>query len=119
MAKTIMVVDDDRGFVSLIESLLKGKGYTVLVANDGEEGIEKAKLHHPHLILMDVEMAGMQGDEAAMLVKADPATKDIPILFVTGYRTEQEIKETHEDDIIPKPVHFDQLLSKIKSLIGS
>ena len=118
MAKTILVVDDDHEFIAVLESMLKGRGYGVLTASNGEEAIEKAKHHHPDLILMDVEMPRMEGDEAAMIIKGDAATKDIPILFLTGLHTEKEIEELHEDDVIPKPVHFDQLLIKIKTLLG-
>ncbi len=118
MAKTIMVADDDHEFLAVIESVLKGKGYTVLTASNGEDVIDKARGHKPDLILMDVEMPRMDGDEAAMILKGDAATKHIPILFLTGLHTEQEIEELHEDDIISKPVHFDQLFAKVKSLLG-
>lgn len=118
MAKTVMVVDDDHEFVKVVESALKGKGYEVLPVFNGYDAIEKAKHLRPDLILMDVEMPRMEGDEAAMIIKGDAATKHIPILFLTGLHTEKEIEELHEDDVISKPVHFDQLFAKVKSLLG-
>ncbi len=118
MAKTILVVDDDKGQVSLMESYLCGKGYTIVAAHDGMEAVDLARSAKPQLILMDVQMPRMDGDEAAMVLKEDAGTKNIPVIFCTALRTDEEIAETREDNIFAKPIHLDQLLAKIRSLIG-
>jgi CheY-like chemotaxis protein len=118
MAKTILIADDDKGLLLTMETLLTDRGYAVLTAHDGREAVEKAKATRPHLIVMDVQMPRMDGDEAALLLKADDATRHIPVLFCTGLRTDKEIEESKEDGIFAKPVHFDVLVAKIRSLLG-
>lgn len=118
MAKTILVADDDKGLLVTMENMLSERGYAVLTAHDGAEAVEKAKSMRPNLILMDVQMPRMDGDEAAMALKSEPSTKHIPILFCTGLRTDKEIEESKEEGIFAKPVHFDQLLEKIRSILG-
>jgi DNA-binding response OmpR family regulator len=118
MAKRILVVDDDRKCVTMLEDFLKENGYAAIPAHNGEEGMEKAQKLKPHLILMDVQMPRMDGDEAYMYLKGDESTKNIPILFLTGLRTEKEILESGEENIFAKPIALDRLLVKIHALIG-
>ena len=117
MARTILVADDDRGCVATLETYLSQKGYTTFSARDGQEAIEKARRLKPDLIIMDVDMPRMDGDEAYNILKSQAETKQIPVLFLTGLRTEQEIEEDGEENILPKPVHFEQLFIKVQKLI--
>ena len=118
MPKKILIADDDRNYLVMLESLLKARGYAVYTAKNGEEALEKARAVVPDLIVLDVRMPVMEGDEAAMHLKGDEATKHIPILILTGLRTEKEIAENHEENIFAKPVQIQQFLDKIKSFIG-
>ena len=118
MPKKILVVDDNLTHLSLIQTLLQDRGYLVVTAADGEEAIELAINQKPNLIILDVKMPVMEGDEAAMHLKSREETKDIPIVFVTGLRTEKEIREDKEENIFAKPVPLEPFLSKIKELIG-
>ncbi|MBI3315677.1 MAG: response regulator [Candidatus Omnitrophica bacterium] len=118
MAQTILVADDDRGQVELFERALKAKGYEVLKALDGEQAYDLALSAKPDLILLDVSMPKMDGDLIYTYLKApDSPVKHIPILFVTGLRTEKEILESGEDNIFAKPVSLDKLLTRIADLI--
>jgi DNA-binding response OmpR family regulator len=118
MAKRILIVDDDRKCVTMLEDFLKESGYAPIPAYNGEEGMEKAQKLKPNLILMDVQMPRMDGDEAYMYIKGDEATKDIPIIFLTGLRSEADIAASGEENIFAKPVPLDRLLVKIRALIG-
>ena len=118
MAKTILIADDDKGILVTMESMLRSRGYNVLVALNGEQVVESVRRSKPDLLVLDVQMPKLDGDEAAMILKESEATRGIPVLFCTGLRTDKEIEEAHEDNIFAKPVHFDLLLSKIKSILG-
>ena len=119
MAKKILIADDDRGYLSMITAMLSGRGYSVATAHDGEEALKQAQTLIPDLIILDVSMPKIDGDQVYMMLKArDTVTNKIPILIVTGLRTEKELEETKEENVLAKPVHLDQLLLHIKRLIG-
>ena len=81
---TILVVDDEDFFRTLISEMLSDEGYTVETAEDGEKGIEAVHALHPDLILLDMSMPGMTGFDVTRILKNDDKTKDIPILAVTA-----------------------------------
>src|SRR3989338_6874342 len=118
MPKKILVVDDDHAQLLMIRSLLESRGYAVVTATNGEEAIEKAVGQKPDLIVLDVQMPTMDGDEAAMHLKSREETKHTPIIFITGLRTEKEIVENKEENIFAKPIKLEPFLSKIRELIG-
>ncbi len=118
VAKTILVADDDRGHVSLLEAALKQKGYSVITAFDGPAALELAKSAKPDLIVLDVAMPGMDGDLVSMYLKApDSPVKHIPIIIVTGLRTEKEILEEKEENMFAKPVPLEKFFDKVQKLI--
>jgi len=82
--KTILVVDDEKDLLDLIEYNLKKEGFNVLKAENGEEGIERAKEFHPDLVLMDIMMPKMDGMEAVEKMRKDDELKSIPIIFLTA-----------------------------------
>lgn len=119
MPKKILVADDDHGYLTMMQKLLGERGFDVVTAADGEEAYRLAHSLKPDLILLDVDMPKMDGDELYMILKEkDAPTKDIPVLIVTGLRTEKDLEKSGDPDIIAKPVHIDQLLLKIKGMIG-
>ena len=81
---TVLLIDDDPTNLGVISDCLSGAGLEVLVARDGESGLQKARYAHPQIILLDVIMPGLDGFETCRRLKADPATKDIPVLFMTA-----------------------------------
>ena len=118
MSKKILVADDDRRLVFLMKEFLEGRGYSVVSAENGEDAVEKTRQLKPDLLLLDVRMPKLDGDEVYMVLKADPATKHIPILMLTGLRSEKEILENKEENILAKPVNLEALFAKIKELVG-
>jgi len=118
---TILCVDDSETNRYMIEAVLKRAGFTVLTAADGTAGIAAARSERPHLILMDIEMPGIDGFEAARRLKAAPQTKHIPIVALSAHEAgdvADEISASGCDAYITKPVDFRQLLETSARLIG-
>ena len=89
--KSILAIDDDRTQLKTIQHILELKGHTVLMSTSGEEGLDVAKTHRPDLIILDVLMPGMKGREVCKRLKADEATKNIPVLFLTSKESTDDI----------------------------
>jgi CheY-like chemotaxis protein len=82
-AKTILLIDDQPFFLTVQQSMLQRHGYRVLSASDGPEGLAKAKQHKPDLILLDIEMPGMDGFTVCETLKQDRALRKIPVIILT------------------------------------
>ncbi len=118
--QTILVVDDERDLLDLIEYNLKKEGFKVLKAENGEEGIRKAKEHKPDLILLDIMMPKMDGLEAVEIMRKDDDLKKTPIIFLTARSDEKtEIDGLNKggDDYITKPISTTKLVSRIKAVL--
>lgn len=121
MPKKILVVDDEPGSVMLFESVLKKRGYEVVVAGDGDEAIQKARETKPDLIILDIMMPKVDGTEVAMTLRADEITKGIPIFFITALIApgdKVDVSGTSNSPIFAKPVNLNELLTKIQEEIG-
>jgi two-component system alkaline phosphatase synthesis response regulator PhoP len=124
--KRILLVDDDRDFIESTKAVLEEK-YEVLVAYDGDEGIEKARSEKPDLIILDVIMPTEDGFSAAEELKEDPELSAIPIMMLTSFGTRMA-KETQiprsrgmdlqSEDYIEKPVEPDELLRRAEQLLS-
>jgi DNA-binding response OmpR family regulator len=118
----ILVVDDEPHIVKLIEFSLTKNGFECLTAGDGVQALELAGAEQPDLILLDVMMPIMTGFETAQKLKADPATKDIPIVFLSAKSQTYEIEEGLEcgaSDYICKPFTPKDLVEKVSSALES
>ncbi len=117
--KTVLVVDDSPTERHVLVELLSRNGYQVITAENGEEGIEKARRELPDLILMDVVMPGLNGYQATRTLTRDEATKHIPILVCTSTGQETDriwgLRQGALDYIV-KPVNGEDLLAKIAAL---
>ena len=115
-AATILLVDDKPANIKLLFDALEGTGYRTLVALDGESAVHLAKLASPDLVLMDVMMPGIDGFEACRRLKADPATGQIPVIFMTALTdTSDKIKgfKAGGVDYLTKPLQHDEVLARI------
>lgn len=121
MAKqTILVVDDEKDLLDLIEYNLKKEGFDVLKAENGEEGIAVAKDKNPDLVLLDIMMPKMDGMQAVEEMRKDDQLKNIPIIFLTARsdeKTEVEGLNKGGDDYITKPISTTKLISRIKAVL--
>jgi CheY-like chemotaxis protein len=116
----ILYVEDNDDNVYMLKSRLERKGFNVIVARDGAEGIAMAVDQKPALILMDLSLPVIDGWEATRQLKARPDTRHIPIIVITAHAMEGDRESalaTGCDDFDTKPVQFPRLLGKIQSLL--
>ncbi len=120
---TILVVEDNPTNMKLSTFVLESADYTVITATDAEIGLTLARERHPDLILMDVQLPGMDGLEATALLKADQATRAIPVVALTALAMkgdEERIRAAGCDGYIAKPLDYKELLATVKtSLAGA
>ena len=120
MAKVILIVEDEPKVLKLIRDLLQVSGYTTIEANGGEQGIKLAKDKKPDLILMDIMMPKMDGYTACAAIKADEATRKIPVVMLTalGYELNKELAESMgTDGYITKTSGRQELLDVISQFL--
>jgi len=118
--KTILVVDDDPTVILYVGELLSARGFTVITAGDGEEGVARAKERPPDLILMDLSMPGMNGFEATGLLRRNLRTERIPIIAITSLDNSADCESAFVagcDGHIQKPLAGDDLLAKISTVL--
>ena len=117
---TILLVEDNEMNRDMLSRRLERKGYQVLVAVDGVQGVAMARSHQPDVILMDMSLPVMDGWEATRQVKALPETCTVPIIALTAHAMTGDREKALEagcDDYETKPVDFPALLGKIEALI--
>lgn len=116
----ILIVDDSPTEIHVLSSILEKMGHTVLTAENGEDGIAKAKENRPDLILMDVVMPGMNGFQATRQLTKDPETSSIPIIIVTTKDQETDrvwgLRQGAKD-YLTKPVEEAVLVDKVNALL--
>lgn len=120
----VLVVDDDPGFLEVMQAKLESQGYKTLTASDGNEAIIVAQKQNPAVILMDIEMPHKDGFTAAAELATDPKTKDIPTIFVTNLNrdlTDSLAKRVSihlsSDNYFRKDGDYNSLLRHIQSFV--
>jgi len=120
MPKTILVVDDDKGLIKMVETGLSGQGYGVLSANTGEGGLQIAQNKAVDLILLDVILPGLKGRQVCARLKENEKTKHIPVVFLTAKNSPDDIKaELAAGAVahITKPIDLHDLIAKVKEIL--
>jgi DNA-binding response OmpR family regulator len=121
--KKILVVDDEEQILSLIKKKLTDSNYDCITVAQAREAVTLAKTSNPDLILLDIAMPQMDGYTIAKELKKEKATRDIPIIFLTGKELEprainERIGEIGAYGFIMKPCSLKELLEKIRSVVG-
>jgi two-component system, cell cycle response regulator DivK len=115
---TVLVVEDNAANMKLAKFLLESAGHTVVSASDAETGLTLARDGQPNLILMDIQLPGMDGLEATALLKADDATRSIPVIALTALAMkgdEERIRAAGCDGYIAKPLAYREFLATISA----
>jgi twitching motility two-component system response regulator PilH len=118
---TILVVDDSPTEIHIFKKILEKQGYTIVVAKDGQEGVDMAKQTRPDIILMDVVMPVLNGFQATRQLKNSEETADIPVIMVTTKDQKTDINwgmRQGANEYLVKPVAPAELLHKIRSLLN-
>ena len=126
MAKKVLMIDDDPEFIEAITNVLDAKGYEVVSASNGKDGVEKAKAENPNIILLDVMMTTeSEGFDVAREMAKDDSAKNIPVIILTGIRKAMSLPFGFEPDetwlpvkeVLEKPVKPEVLLKAIEENI--
>ena len=121
MAK-ILLVEDHEEIWDFLSRRLKRRGYEVVVAQDGQEGLDKARSEAPDLLLLDMNLPVIDGWTVAQTLKGEAATKRIPIIALTAHAMAGDREKAINagcDDYHAKPVDFSQLLTQIEAALAS
>ncbi|HEV7802090.1 MAG TPA: response regulator [Burkholderiales bacterium] len=119
---TILLVEDHQEIWDFLSRRLKRRGYDVAVAQDGQEGLDKARMDKPDLLLLDMNLPVMDGWSVARTLKAEDATKHIPIIALTAHAMSGDREKAIAagcDDYHAKPIDFSQLLQQIETALAS
>jgi len=120
MSKRILVVEDQEDNRKIVRDLVTASGYELVEAATGEEGLEAAARERPDLILMDIQLPGIDGYEVTRRIKADPDLRQIPIIAVTSFALSGDDKKAFAagcDGYVTKPFSPRLLLAKIKEYL--
>lgn len=118
-AKKVLIVDDEPDLVALTSFRLRKAGYIVSSVLDGAKALEEIKSSVPSLILLDLNLPGMSGEQICGLVKADDALRNIPILLFSASsdNIEDRCRDMGADDFLVKPYEHEDLLAKVRQLL--
>lgn len=116
----ILVVDDSPFIVEIIETILKDSGFEVIIADDGEKALQKAKAESPEVIVLDLMLPKMNGYEVCKILKEDEKYQQIPIIMLTARVNDEDEakgKQAGADVYMGKPFELDDLVVKVKELL--
>lgn len=117
----ILLVEDNPMNRRVVQFILKSEGYIVLEAKNGLEALELVKVHLPDLILMDLQLPGMDGFTTTWIIKEDATTKDIPVVALTAYAMRGDAERAVEagcDGYITKPIDADEFPKLVASYLN-
>ena len=118
----VLIIDDSTTIVAILKKFLVQNGYLTLEAYDAEKGIEVAKAERPDLIFLDIVLPGMNGFAALRVLRRDPATKDIPIIMISGNEQATEqfyAQRIGADDFMKKPFSRSEVFARIEKLLDA
>jgi two-component system phosphate regulon response regulator PhoB len=118
--ETVLVVEDEKDIVDLIEHHLRQSGFSVITALDGPSGLERAKKEHPSFIILDLMLPEMGGKDICRALKSNPSTQSIPILMLTAKAEEVDRIvgfELGADDYVTKPFSPKELVLRVKAIL--
>lgn len=121
-ARKILLVDDNRAVLRLLETILLLRGYRVIYACDGEEGVAMARQELPDLILLDVMMPNLDGFKACRILKDDPGTCDIPVIFLSARNEDcdaETARRAGATEFVRKPFKSQQILTLLERHLGA
>jgi CheY-like chemotaxis protein len=117
----ILIVDDNPANLKLVSYLLLSRGYDVRTSLDADDALRTLATFHPRVILMDLQLPGMDGLELTRTLKSDPATRDILIVAVTAFAMKGDAEKAHDagcDGYITKPIDTRQLPGTVAALLA-
>lgn len=120
--KTVLIVEDNEDNRIVYSTILQHRGFTVLEATDGEEGIRVARAEHPDLILMDISVPVIDGWKATRILKSDEHTASIPVIALTAHAQAEGRENARNigcDGYLAKPCEPRKVVAEVEKLIGA
>lgn len=117
--KRILIVEDSKDTRDVYEAWLSMKGFSVITAGDGQEGLDKALQLQPDLVIMDLSLPVISGWEATRRLKADARTRHIPVLILTGHELFSATEELGSEGFLIKPCLPDTIVAEIRRILGN
>jgi CheY-like chemotaxis protein len=117
----ILLIDDHKTVLKLIEAIIRLKGYDLIYAENGHQGISSARQEKPDLILLDVMMPDLDGFKVCQYLKSEPETKDIPVIFLTARGAEDDLefgRKAGADGFISKPFQTMDVLKQVEQMLA-
>ena len=117
----ILLVEDHEEIWDFLTRRLKRRGHDVILATDGQQGVDLARAEHPDIVLLDMNLPVMDGWTAAGLMKSSPETRDVPVIAMTAHAMSGDREKAIAagcDDYHAKPIDFSRLLTQIDELVG-
>ena len=118
----ILIIEDNDKNRKLLRAVLRPDGYRIEESVNAEDGLVLAREHHPALVLMDIELPGMDGIKARQILMDDPATSDIPVIAVTASvmpNDRQKILASGFEGYITKPIDVEEFLTEVRSVLDA
>ena len=117
--KKLLLVDDDQDFAQLLEFDFKKRGYQVVTANNGEDGLAKAVSEKPSVIVLDIKMPKMDGYTFVRRLKKDPDTKDVPLIVLTSYEPMKDMFQLEGvTDYFVKSANMENLMKAVEKYLA-
>ncbi len=116
----VLIVEDNEKNMKLVRDILQAKGYETMEAVNAEDGIKMALERVPDLVLMDIQLPGMNGMEALKVLRAEPATSQVPVIAITASvmtQDRQQIMDTGFNGFIEKPINLKDFLAAVQATI--
>ena len=118
MSEKILVADDEQEIRNLLDHFLKGQGYEVVLASDGNQALKLAAEENPQVIILDIKMPGLDGLEVCKRLKEKEQTKLIPVIVITGFGdNKMAALNIGADDFVNKPFDMAEISSRVKSAL--
>jgi len=120
--KSILVVEDNKTNAQLLKDVLGVRGYKVDIVMNGDDALKALDVTHPDIILMDVQLPGMDGLEVTRILKNNPKTRDIPVIAITAYALKGDRDMAMQagcDEYMSKPINTRELPKMVERLIGT
>jgi DNA-binding response OmpR family regulator len=118
MSEKILVADDEQEIRNLLDHFLKGQGYEVVLASDGNQALKLAAEENPQVIILDIKMPGLDGLEVCKRLKEKEQTKLIPVIVITGFEdNKMEALNMGADDFVNKPFDMAEISSRVRSAL--
>ena len=120
MAKKILIVDDNEFMIEVMTAILQSKGYEVITLYNSDNVLSSVNINHPDLIILDINMPGMDSREVCRLLKLNRSTRQLPVIMCSSNDSDEDLTQKGApDDVLHKPFDTNQLIEKVECQLAA